>query len=223
MFRWWTSAPCSAPLAPNSAWRPARLAARRPTARPFAPFVALTVAILAGTVAPAWAEEATALFDARGYRAREFRAPTGTDPPPGVSVIGTEELLRLVESGRVLPVDVLSAPRRPDSLPAGALWLPQPRNDIPGSLWLPDLGLADPGPDREARFRSAIEAALKHRPRPLAVYCRVDCWLSWNAAKRIAGWGIADVRWYPGGSDAWDDELLPTEQAVPAVRPEEFP
>ncbi|PWC53987.1 rhodanese-like domain-containing protein [Azospirillum sp. TSO22-1] len=163
------------------------------------------------------------LFDARGYRVREFRADTGDRPPPGVALIDTIDLGKLVTAGAGALVDVLPVPPRPATLPAGALWLPPARNDIPGSLWLPDLGLPALSPERETRFRATLAAFLAGRAGPVVVYCLERCWLSWNAARRLAEWGVSDVRWYPEGTDGWAAAGLPTARAEPAVRPEEFP
>lgn len=162
------------------------------------------------------------LFDERGYRVRDFRADTGDRPPPGVALIDTVELAALVAADGAALIDVLPAPPRPATLPPGALWMPPVRHDIPGSLWLPDLGLPVLSPERETRFHAALDAFLGGRARPVVVYCLERCWLSWNAARRLAEWGIPDVRWYPEGTDGWTAAGLPTARVQPAVRPEEF-
>ncbi|WP_126718429.1 hypothetical protein [Sphingomonas ginkgonis] len=54
-----------------------------------------------------------------------------------------------------------------------------------------------------------------HPTAPLVVFCRADCWMSWNAAKRLRAWGFGDVRWYPAGSDGWAEMGRP----LVAVRP----
>ena len=48
------------------------------------------------------------------------------------------------------------------------------------------------------------------------IYCLRDCWMSWNAAKRILSMGYVNVPWYPEGTDGWTDELLPLTKAQPA-------
>ncbi|MGQ9366451.1 PQQ-dependent catabolism-associated CXXCW motif protein [Azospirillum sp. ST 5-10] len=175
----------------------------------------LVLLALAGPGAVAAAE--APLFDGAGYRVRDFRAETGDEAPAGARTVGIGDLQALLESG-ALPVDVLPTPPRPATLRADALWLPPERRDIPGSLWLPDLGLPALSEVREARFRAAL---APHAGRTLVAYCLANCWLSWNAAKRLVEWGFADVRWFPAGTDGWSAAGLPTEPAVPAVRPEE--
>ena len=33
----------------------------------------------------------------------------------------------------------------------------------------------------------------------LVIYCQEDCWMSWNAAKRVLSYGYPNVAWYPRG------------------------
>ena len=41
------------------------------------------------------------------------------------------------------------------------------------------------------------------------VYCQADCWMSWNAAKRLLSYGYSNVAWYPEGTDGWERAGLP--------------
>src|SRR6266852_1915829 len=74
-----------------------------------------------------------------GYRLDDYRSPTPATVA-GRMALGTAETRRLWESRSAIFIDVLPAPRRPEQLPAGTIWAPKPRLDIPGSLWLPDVG-----------------------------------------------------------------------------------
>lgn len=47
-------------------------------------------------------------------------------------------------------------------------------------------------------------------------YCVVDCWMSWNAAKRAVGWGYDNVIWYP---DRTDGRTFAGHPLVPATLP----
>ena len=53
------------------------------------------------------------------------------------------------------------------------------------------------------------------------VYCQADCWMSWNAAKRILSYGYSNVAWYPDGTDGWERANLPMAEAQPEPRPGE--
>jgi PQQ-dependent catabolism-associated CXXCW motif protein len=111
---------------------------------------------------------------------------------------------------------VLPAPRRPENLPPSALWMPLPHRDIPGSLWLPDIGRGALSPDVEGYFRDHLATATKLRKDAAVVfYCLADCWMSWNAAKRAASWGYTQIYWYRDGTDGWDAAKLPMQNAEP--------
>lgn len=152
-----------------------------------------------------------------GFRMEDYRAPTPCIVPGG-RMIGTEEAEVLFNRSEVVWVDVLPAVRRPQGLPAGTLWRPSPRLGIPGSLWLPEVGRGALAPETEAWFRSVLAWATSGNPgRPVVFYCLADCWMSWNAAKRAAGWGYGNVLWYRDGTDGWEGAGLPTEELHPAA------
>jgi len=59
-----------------------------------------------------------------------------------------------------------------------------------------------------AYFRKNLERVTAgDRNRPLVFYCFVDCWMSWNAAKRALEFGYVRVIWYPDGTDGWTGPL----------------
>ena len=48
-------------------------------------------------------------------------------------------------------------------------------------------------------------------------FCKTDCWMSWNAAKRAVARGHSQVGWFPGGVDDWQAEgreLVPADSAL---------
>jgi PQQ-dependent catabolism-associated CXXCW motif protein len=154
------------------------------------------------------------------YRLDDYNAPTPLTVA-GRSAIETVEARRLWEGHVAIFIDVIAAPRRPASLPAGSLWLPTPHLDIPGSLWLPDSGRGALSPELEAWFRANLaRITAARRDPPLVFYCRTDCWLSWNATKRAIEWGYEAAGWYRDGSDGWRAAGLPLAEAQP---PEDAP
>ena len=133
------------------------------------------------------------------------------------SVLDTEATRKLWQIGGAVWIDVLAAPHRPANLPLPALWMPLPHLDIPGTLWLPDIGRGSLSSELEGYFRRHLEAATKgSRDIPVVFYCLTDCWMSWNAAKRAASWGYKEIYWYPDGIDGWGAANLPTAEAEPA-------
>jgi PQQ-dependent catabolism-associated CXXCW motif protein len=150
-----------------------------------------------------------------GYRLDEYHGPTPLTVG-GRPAIDTAEARRLWEAHEAVFIDVVAAPRRPGSLPAGSIWSPPPHLDIPGSVWLPDSGRGALSPELDAWFRaSLVRISATRSAAPLVFYCRTDCWLSWNATKRALEWGYRAALWYRDGSDGWSEAGLPLAQAQP--------
>ena len=69
--------------------------------------------------------------------------------------------------------------------------------------------------EAEALFRQRLQAVTAGNPDGLVVfYCRPDCWMSWNAARRAAAMGFR-AGWYPDGVQGWEGAGLPTAEAAP--------
>lgn len=160
------------------------------------------------TLPPASAET---LFSADGYRIAHYRSPT-PDRVEGGRTIDTAMLQRL-----------LAQDPKPGLLNVQALdWRhgvfieQKSRDQIPGSHWLPNVGKGTLEPRWERYFRTQLEWVTDGRQDfPLVIYCRADCWMSWNAVRRAASWGYSALYWYPDGSDGWRDAGLPLQQARP--------
>jgi PQQ-dependent catabolism-associated CXXCW motif protein len=155
----------------------------------------------------------------QGYRTENYRAETPARVPGG-TVLDTAAAQRLWRAGGAVWIDVLPAPHRPPNLPAASVWLPVPRRDIPGSVWLPDIGRGDLNPRLEGYFRASLARLTKGRPEaPVVFYCLANCWMSWNAAKRAAKWGYRRIYWYRDGTDGWQAAKLPLAVAKPVTQP----
>jgi PQQ-dependent catabolism-associated CXXCW motif protein len=154
-----------------------------------------------------------------GYRMDDYRAPTPATVAGGTTLT-TEELRRLLERAHVIVIDVLPLQQRPEGLPEDTLWMPQVRRNIPGSIWLPEVGRGALNPAVEGYFRRHLERLTEgDRGRGLVFYCLADCWMSWNAAKRAISFGYTRVYWYPDGTDGWTAAGLPTEVSEPMPLP----
>lgn len=151
-----------------------------------------------------------------GYRMEDYRAPV-PDSVRGAEVVHLEAMRALVDRRQAVLIDVLPAPRRPPNMRPGMPWMPEPHRTLPGSLWWPDVGRGALPPATEARFRERLRALAGDPPRLIVFFCLSDCWMSWNAAKRAASYGLR-VGWFPEGSDGWQALGLP----VQAVEPEWF-
>ena len=60
-------------------------------------------------------------------------------------------------------IDVLPAPRRPEGMKPGMPWMPEKRRDIPGSVWLPDVGRGAINPALDARNRNAAALLMQDK------------------------------------------------------------
>ena len=154
-----------------------------------------------------------------GYRMEAYRAPTPATLK-GARVLTSADAHDLWEKHAATFVDVLPQAPRPKNLPKDVVWRDKPRQDIPGSVWLPDTGYGELAPEMASYFADGLKRASGGDPhRPLVFYCLKDCWMSWNAARRALALGFASVDWYPDGADGWAAAGYPLEPRQPEPRP----
>ncbi|WP_108500758.1 PQQ-dependent catabolism-associated CXXCW motif protein [Paracoccus indicus] len=137
-----------------------------------------------------------------GYRGEPYRAPVPATLQ-GAQVIGGAQALDLHDAGQAVFVDVFPRTLRPEGLPEGTIWREPSHQTIPGAIWLWNTGYQALSPEEEARLRDGLTAAKGQDDRPLVIFCRADCWMSWNAARRAVEWGFSGIHWFPGGTDDW--------------------
>lgn len=171
----------------------------------------LLAGLLAGAM-PATAQEA--LFDAAGYRIVHYRAPVDR-APEGTSRIAPAAAARLRPDVDALFVDV--TPAEGAVRDAVGQWrLAQPHDSIPGAHWYPEAGRGVLAPGIGDWFgRGMARLTAKRRDRMIVIFCLADCWMSWNAAKRLRTWGYRNIWWLAEGSDGWRDLDLPLAPARP--------
>jgi PQQ-dependent catabolism-associated CXXCW motif protein len=177
----------------------------------------------ASTWNPAHADDTTASSVAapagpaepEGYRMDAYRAATPATLA-GATTVSTVEVRDLQRSGDVLFVDVLPRPPKPANLPEDIVWRTPKRFNIPGSVWLANVGYGALNPRMDAYFRSNLERLTGGNfGHPILFYCLADCWMSWNAAKRALAYGYTRIFWYPDGTNGWAADSLPLEEAEP--------
>jgi PQQ-dependent catabolism-associated CXXCW motif protein len=155
------------------------------------------------------------LSEPAGYRTEDYRKPTPATLA-GARVVTTSEAEQIWKAGGAIFIDVMPHAPRPANLPPGTIWREKPRRNIPGSIWLPDTGYGALAPATENYLRSNLARATEgDRTKTLVVYCLRDCWMSWNAAKRILAMEYANVVWYPEGTDGWAEAHLPLQESIP--------
>lgn len=179
-----------------------------------ADFSALLVLLLALAALPALGADARPP-EPDGYRLGDYRSPTPATVN-GRPSLDTAAAHRIWAAHAAIFIDVLPAPHRPDGLPQGAIWAPRPRLDVPGSIWLPDVGRGSISPELAAWFRAQLERITAgDRAASLVFYCLADCWMSWNATKRALSWGYGGAQWYEEGTDGWEVAGFPLAATPP--------
>lgn len=169
--------------------------------------VAAALALLLAAVAPA---------ESDGFHGEPYRSPVPANLSGG-TVLDVATVDEWQAAGAVL-IDVLPQVRRPEGLPEGTLWRPPRHDTIPGAVWLPDTGYDRLPPQVEAAFGAALDNLTGgDRAAPLVFFCKADCWMSWNAARRAILRGHSRVGWFPGGTDDWAAAGRTLEPAEPAL------
>lgn len=142
-------------------------------------------------------------FDAAGYRAQRHRAPVTRDPRPAPR-IALVAALGLKPGRDALFLDVLPAIGGVRDARSGQWRLGEEHLTIPGAVWHPEAGRSDPDPALWQALLRDVAAARRADPtRPVVVFCRTDCWMGWNAARRLALGGVGNVWWLAEGIEGW--------------------
>lgn len=150
-----------------------------------------------------------------GFREDDYRAPVPATLA-GATLVDAEAAHALWQAGEVAFVDVLPRAPKPEGLPEGTIWREKPRHSIPGAIWLPNVGYGRLAEVTETWFRAGLDKATGGDPaHPVLFFCRADCWMSWNAAKRALGYGYVNVYWFPEGTDGWTLMDYPTKDLTP--------
>ena len=148
-----------------------------------------------------------------GFRGEPYRAPVPATLA-GAQVIGTDEAISLHDAGAIF-IDPLPRKQRPEGLPEGTVWREPVHETIPGAVWLWGAGYENLSQEERRRFEDGLEKASGGDSSvPMVFFCRAECWMGWNAAKRAVLLGYTGVRWFPGGIDAWQAvrPLAPADQ-----------
>ena len=150
-----------------------------------------------------------------GYRMGHYRAPTPASVP-GATRLDRQALQRKIAENDVLLIDVIAHVGAGYDPITGDWFVQEPRQNIPSSVWLADVGGGHLTPVMARYFEENLEKLTRgDRDRAIVIYCQADCWMGWNAVKRAVGWGYKSVYWYPEGTDDWSAAGLPLEAATP--------
>jgi PQQ-dependent catabolism-associated CXXCW motif protein len=163
---------------------------------------------------PATAAIASPVPEPEGYHGEPYRSPVPASLR-GAEVIGDAAAHALWRAG--IPfLDLLPTAVKPPNLPAGTLWRDPPHATIPGAIWLANTGYDALDPATETYFFDALgRISGGQTDAPLVFFCKQDCWMSWNGAKRAVARGYSRVFWYPGGTDGWEANGWPLDPVKP--------
>ncbi|WP_338465648.1 rhodanese [Novosphingobium sp. ZN18A2] len=155
-------------------------------------------------------------FNAAGYRAARYRAPVTRDPAPAARLALPAAML--LHPGKDAQfIDVLPAEGGVRDPTTGAWRLAASHVTIAGALWHPEAGRGSPDPVLWRGLVAAVRKARRRDPSiPVVLFCRSDCWMGWNAAKRLASQGFSGVWWLAEGIDGWHDAGGKLVPAIPA-------
>lgn len=182
--------------------------------------VPLLLLILLYCLSPAFAADAhwldqyradETLFNEQGYRIARYRTPT-PEFSQEATLLSTRQLADWLDrKDKPLLLDVL-----PLDTFGNEFVQSEPRFNIPGSLWLPNVGRGDLSPQVEAYYKRGLQTLTEgDKHRSLVIYCRADCWMSWNAVKRARAWGYTRLYWYRDGMSGWREANLPEHESLP--------
>jgi len=169
------------------------------------------------------ADLASAPPEPADYRMDHYRSPTPLTLE-GARVIETAALLAMPAGDRPILIDTTPLVRSGLTDFDGTWIKTAERWNLPESLWLPNVGYGYLDATMQAFFAEQLAKATGGDPeRPILFYCYLDCWMSWNAAKRALEMGYQQVYWYPSGSDGWRDagEPLVLGEPVPLILEQE--
>jgi PQQ-dependent catabolism-associated CXXCW motif protein len=156
-------------------------------------------------------ESGTSLFSADGYRLDRYRSPTPASAP-GAQTIDTERLQSMLkQESALLLIDVINATYLQERFVED-----EPHLTIPTAYWLPNTGQGN----LEAIWQNYLLDNLARltendTARSVVIFCKSDCWLSWNVARRMTAAGYSRVYWYRDGIDSWTQAGLPTTRVEP--------
>ena len=139
-----------------------------------------------------------------GYRMDKYRSPVPA-ALTGATTVSTAELATLIEKQAPVLIDVLPKQNKPKDRDQDQLWIEPKRENIPGSVWLPNVGLGELPPEMAQWFADELARLTGgDKAKPVVFYCDANCWMSWNAGKRaLSELGYTNVYWYPDGVQGW--------------------
>lgn len=148
------------------------------------------------------------------YRLDDYQSPVPATLN-GKPALDVAQAKKFWESGALF-IDVLPHAPRPQGLAPETLFIDKPHVSIKGAIWLPEVGRGEISAQTDAYFRQSLSALTAGDfSKKIVVFCKRDCWMSWNAARRAQAYGYKNILWFSDGIEAWREAGLPTETKKP--------
>lgn len=150
-----------------------------------------------------------------GLRTNYYKAALPKTVPGGTRV-NVKEVFKFFKDKSAIFIDVMAhTGTGPD--PLDGIWrIAAPRNNIPGSIWLADVGTGTLTPEMKNYFKSNLTKITKgDKSKTILIYCTSDCWMAWNSVQRAAKWGYENILWFPEGTEEWEQAGHPLKSAMP--------
>ena len=152
-----------------------------------------------------------------GYRLDSYDAAV-PETLRGAIRVTALQVADLQQKHSALVIDVIPEHIKPEALPEGQMWFPVKHKGIAGALWLPDVGYGSLSDATLSYFKRHLQTSTNDSyEHPIVFYCRSNCWMSWNAAKRALSFGYSQVYWFADGIEYWNFEGLETQVLEPAA------
>lgn len=150
-----------------------------------------------------------------GLRTSYYRAALPSSVPGGKR-INVKEVHSHFKNKSAIFLDVMAhTGTGPDPLD-GKWRVAKPRYNIPGSIWLADVGTGTLTPEMKKYYQDNLEKLTKgDKSKNIIMYCTADCWMAWNAVRRASKWGYSNVLWFPEGTEEWIDAGHKVENSIP--------
>lgn len=156
-------------------------------------------------------DASNAHFSPDGYRISYYRSATPLEVQGGTTLTTEELSLQLLKHPETRLIDV-----QPVTWRNGIFIYDTPRQTLPNSIWLPNVGWGELEDHWIEYFaKHLFELSQGNRNHPIALFCTADCWMSWNAVKRAHSWGYTQLLWYAEGSDGWLEAGYALKEAHP--------
>ncbi|QQV77546.1 rhodanese [Sphingomonas aliaeris] len=162
-----------------------------------------TAAALLLVIATSASAQDAPLFDpVTGYRLTAYRGVVDS-VPEGVVRIDARQAAAL--RGKAVFLDV--TPAEGAVRDAEGTWrLAMPHATIPGAHWYPEAGRGIQPAGIGAWFADGVKRLTRgRRDTRVVVFCLADCWMSWNAARRLRRAGYTRINWFSEGLDGWKE------------------